>query len=67
MGLRRERSGLEASQRILRPWELVRSPQESVKRERRWGPQVTKTFKGHRGKEELLQREGKENQREEPV
>ena len=43
----------------------MRSPQKSVKRERRWGPQGTKTFKGHRGKEELLQREGKENQREE--
>ena len=63
-GLRTERSGLEASRITLRPWELVRSPQQSVKRERRWGPQETKTFKGHGGQEELLQGEGKENQRE---
>ena len=63
----RERSGLEASG-ITKPWELVRSPRERVRRERRWGPKGTKTFKGHAGEEELLQREGKERQnREEPA
>lgn len=48
----------------------VRSPQESVKRRGGGGPQGTKTFKGHRGKEELPmtggERRTREN-REEPV
>lgn len=60
----RERSGLEASG-IMKPWELVRSPRERVRRERRRGPKGTKTFKGHAGEEELLQREGKERQNKE--
>lgn len=41
------------------------SPQESVKKGERWGPQGTKTFKGHRGKRSSCDRRKGEPERTE--